>query len=539
MKKIYILSLVPLLCSLSLKAQNINQSVEVTNTYESSFADMPKQNLALSVPDSLYRFDYDFKYTIFDPEYKGSYDFSPYRIDVRPGKMPFDGSKFYLKAGAGYRLYPVLDLMYDAVSKPGAALSLYNFTRGYYGKSALRREEPFDLTSYDFTQNTGLAGRWMFKGNTLDYHAAYQGLYAASGGLQPADPQIFSGSVLHSATVGASIRPEGRDGTFFYYDLDLDYRFNSDMLISAGNTRLQEHCLGVKATVRPVLNRKFRMLIDGEFALDAVGGQTSMLAGITPRFLFNFGALALNVGAMFDYSLTPDGGCLSAAPALEARLRLFHGRLDIFAEATGGQKLNSLHDLKSFNHFFRRDDMFSTVNTRVRYDASVGLRGSAISQFEYGLKAGYRKVDSALMNAFLTTDFGDIQQAYADVFLVWKSERVEFDGNFHWCNTQATNVSLNAFLPSAFSGGFRFTYNHLRRIFASLAVEGASKMKQADHNGPSRGGYVDLSLEGEWRFSRNAGLWVKAGNLTGMAIEKVPGHVVKGPYFTGGITLKF
>ena len=72
MKKIYILSLVPLLCSLSLKAQNINQSVEVTNTYESSFADMPKQNLALSVPDSLYRFDYDFKYTIFDPEYKGS-----------------------------------------------------------------------------------------------------------------------------------------------------------------------------------------------------------------------------------------------------------------------------------------------------------------------------------------------------------------------------------------------------------------------------------------------------------------------------------
>ena len=36
-----------------LSAQNINQSVQVTNEYQAKFADFPKQELSISVPDTL------------------------------------------------------------------------------------------------------------------------------------------------------------------------------------------------------------------------------------------------------------------------------------------------------------------------------------------------------------------------------------------------------------------------------------------------------------------------------------------------------
>ena len=40
-----------------LGAQNINQTVEVTNDYRTRFADFQKQGPSMTVPDSLFRFD--------------------------------------------------------------------------------------------------------------------------------------------------------------------------------------------------------------------------------------------------------------------------------------------------------------------------------------------------------------------------------------------------------------------------------------------------------------------------------------------------
>jgi hypothetical protein len=62
-----------------LAAQNINQSVQVTNDYVTRFADFQKQGPVLQVPDSLYRFDYDFDYSVFEYRLRtGAYEFSPY-----------------------------------------------------------------------------------------------------------------------------------------------------------------------------------------------------------------------------------------------------------------------------------------------------------------------------------------------------------------------------------------------------------------------------------------------------------------------------
>ena len=62
MKKINLAIAMMALCA-PLSAQNINQSVQVTNDYMTRFADFQKQGPALGVPDSLYRFDYSFDYS--------------------------------------------------------------------------------------------------------------------------------------------------------------------------------------------------------------------------------------------------------------------------------------------------------------------------------------------------------------------------------------------------------------------------------------------------------------------------------------------
>ena len=82
-------------------AQGINQSVQVTNDFETEFADFKKMEPALVLPDSLYRFDYSFDYSVFDSPYRGSYEFSPYNVAVVPDVDFAEASRFYLQAGAG------------------------------------------------------------------------------------------------------------------------------------------------------------------------------------------------------------------------------------------------------------------------------------------------------------------------------------------------------------------------------------------------------------------------------------------------------
>ena len=51
--------------------------------------------------------------------------------------------------------------------------------------------------------------------------------------------------------------------------------------------------------------------------------------------------------------------------------------------------------------------------------------------------------------------------------------------------------------------------------------------------------YINQGLEGEYRIDSRWTVWAEAGNLLGMAIERAPGYIEKGPYVTVGLTLKF
>ena len=135
MKKIYLTLAAAgsVLACVSAGAQNLNPTVSVTKAYEGSLMEVHKPAQEMFVPDSLKRFDLDFDYSVFENPYKGSYDFSPYLLEMKPQAAALTGRKFYLKAGAGYRLRPSLDLVWEPLTKGRFRMSVYGSHHSYIG----------------------------------------------------------------------------------------------------------------------------------------------------------------------------------------------------------------------------------------------------------------------------------------------------------------------------------------------------------------------------------------------------------------------
>ena len=100
-------------------AQNLDPTVEVSRAYEGNLVEVHKPVMEMSVPDTVQRFRLDFDYSVFDSPYKGSYEFNPYMTSMRPASSAFNPQTFYLRAGAGYRLYPVADVIWSPSFKKG------------------------------------------------------------------------------------------------------------------------------------------------------------------------------------------------------------------------------------------------------------------------------------------------------------------------------------------------------------------------------------------------------------------------------------
>ncbi|MBR4755742.1 MAG: hypothetical protein IK076_02260 [Bacteroidales bacterium] len=132
MKKILTAAAI-LACTASF-AQNINPTVEVTNTYQGNASEVHKPQTNMAVPDSLLRFDMDFGYEVFEKPYQGAYNFKPYMLAMKPEKDAFRGKSLYLKAGAGYSLHPQLDFVYSPQQAGPFQMIFYATNRSYFGK---------------------------------------------------------------------------------------------------------------------------------------------------------------------------------------------------------------------------------------------------------------------------------------------------------------------------------------------------------------------------------------------------------------------
>ena len=152
-----------------LGAQNINQTVEVTNDYRTRFADFQKQGPGMTVPDSLFRFDYDFDYSVFETPYRGSYEFSPYRIEVTPEARGREGNRLYLRAGAGFTFHPQLEFAARLLDKEDFKIGLVADMHGYAGQYRLRDVAFAKAPCYDLSSGLALNGQYLRPKARLSY----------------------------------------------------------------------------------------------------------------------------------------------------------------------------------------------------------------------------------------------------------------------------------------------------------------------------------------------------------------------------------
>ena len=114
-------------------AQNLDPTVEVNRAYEGKLMEVHKPVLEMEIPDSVMHFDLEFDYSVFESPYKGSYEFNPYLLSMKPGATPDYSRRFFMRAGAGYQLKPVFDLVWSPKMGKGFKMDVYASHRSFVG----------------------------------------------------------------------------------------------------------------------------------------------------------------------------------------------------------------------------------------------------------------------------------------------------------------------------------------------------------------------------------------------------------------------
>ena len=547
MKRINLAIAVMALCA-PLSAQNINQSVQVTNEYESRFSDFQKLGPGLQVPDSLYRFDYAFDYSVFETPYKGSYEFSPYRISVTPEARLYDGSKFFLRLGAGYTIHPQFEMAWQMLQTPDFAIGVFAEAGGYAGRYS-RRGVAESFSGHDLNGRIGLGGQYLRPAVRLSYHFGYEGIFAGEGGAEPYFRSGFS-SVIAAGRIQSRERP----GNQMFYDIDLQYRYSSDGGRSEGQVSASgENNLRVAVSAGPVLASKYRILIDGLFELESLRGddyykvadshgelfggmRMASLGSIKPHVDFLLGPVRLDAGVRVDYSKGTEQGAFSVSPDVTARMALLDADMELVAGVSGGQYIQSHYAVKQLNHFAFMMGSSAKIS-REKLHVRAGLQGHAASRLQYELEAGYVSYQGMPLASLYGVLPVDYNAAYVQGRFSWRGPRLELDADAKYSYLRL-NTLCAAFAPPAFVGELRGRYNWENRTWAGLFVEAQSSRLSLASDGVWIPWFANLGLTFEYRIDARWTFWAEAGNLLGMAIERAPGFIEKGQYGTVGFSLK-
>ena len=578
-----------LLCGAAISAQNLNPTVQVTNAFKGTDLAGEKLTVPMAVPDSLLKFDWDFNYSVFDNPYKGAYEFTPYLIEMRPDPVPYDGHKFYLRAGAGYSLHPELQAMFNPSVGKNFTLSIYDDLTGYWGNyweiQPIRIKQPniyrahqIDTFGGDrFDNRFGAAARYdaakavvSFDGS-LGYLHSSQSDLAAHSALRPSASLDIASRFSSPLSLGVRLSYSGT--------MDNVYGrcYVSGSPVKEIDSRMTEHDLGVQGAVSYGFASYHAFRLGASFgrimsSWESKDGHTSHLTA-SPSYRFSNGRFSAALGVKMSL-IRPDFGpgkrveetetadtykSRKLYPDASLRLELIPEALAVDAKVTGGSYFNTYSSYLESNNFLSAslsEQYMSqlgdvTVNT---FDASLGFSGRVKSKVQFAARAGYGRYYNSPMEGiqrlyqgqpfFMEYDLSNYDLMYADAEGSWHSDAL--DASFHMRLQEAVfSAVTTAFTLPKFVGSAAVTYNWHKRIYAGV---GAEWMTDRIYDGDGEfalvkgftcevPGWVDLSANLEYRFSRKMSFWAKGGNLLGQTIMRNYGVAEKGPYATLGICL--
>lgn len=587
MRKIYLVSAAMLMTAAVSFGQNFNPTVEVTNTYQGNASEVHKPLLGMNVPDSLLRFDLDFDYEVFEKPYQGAYSFKPYMLNMRPAKDAWRGRKLYLKAGAGYTLHPRFEFVFSPEQSGPFQMSVYASHKSYFGNYHEIKPELQDglyrmkksggkFGGYDALTSAGFDGRYNWDRTILSFGIGYYGLAAKDS--------VMSRS-YNAFDFNARVRSNNDSESYFLYDIGLRGRVANDGLdyksfsFPDGVTvdKQNENWVLLDGLVGPVVNNSRSILVGFEAESASYSrfydGNIGRVA-LIPSYRFKSGRWNLNLGVKLEFMFRNDADTLSFGKMGGGKGQIVYpdahisfavgGNVALYADATGGSRLNTYSSQISENHHLNPSFLVAPVyelitplvdNTVEKVNARIGARGSAASSFQFDVNGGVGLYGNALMESGLFTAGGDLVPAlaYSDYNLIYanalvglRTGRVKIDADFRYRGVSfPDNDALNlGFTLPKYSGGVRASYDISSRLYAGINVEAASwrdgkcaSVASEDILDVRVPGYVDLGVNCGYKFNRKWTLWLESGNLLCQTIQRTPFYAEKGPWVTAGISL--
>lgn len=587
MRKIYLVSAAMLMTAAVSFGQNFNPTVEVTNTYQGNASEVHKPLLGMNVPDSLLRFDLDFDYEVFEKPYQGAYSFKPYMLNMRPAKDAWRGRQLYLKAGAGYTLHPQFEFVYSPEQSGPFQMSVYASHKSYFGNYHEIKPELQDglyrmkksggkFGGYDALTSAGFDGRYNWDRTILSFGIGYYGLTAKDS--------VMSRS-YNAFDFNARVRSNNDSESYFLYDIGLRGRVANDGLdyksfsFPDGVTvdKQNENWVLLDGLVGPVVNNSRSILVGFEAESASYSrfydGNIGRVA-LIPSYRFKSGRWNLNLGVKLEFMFRNDADTLSFGKMGGGKGQIVYpdahisfaagGNVALYADATGGSRLNTYSSQISENHHLNPSFLVAPVyelitplvdNTVEKVNARIGVRGSAASSFQFDVNGGVGLYGNALMESGLFTAGGDLVPAlaYSDYNLIYanalvglRTGRVKIYADFRYRGVSfPDNDALNlGFTLPKYSGGVRASYDISSRLYAGINVEAASwrdgkcaSVASEDILDVRVPGYVDLGVNCGYKFNRKLEFWLESGNLLCQAIQRNPFYAEKGPWVTAGVSL--
>ncbi len=566
-------------------AQNLDPTVEVNRAYEGKLMEVHKPVLAMEVPDSVMQFDLEFDYSVFESPYKGSYEFNPYLLSMKPGTTPDGSRRFFMRAGAGYQLKPVFDLVWSPRMGKGFKMDVYathrSFVGNYWNISPVndqvgllelerRPKGSADRTwkGYDLTTKAGFDARHDWKKGVLSFGAGYYGL--AQRDRRMADRNWDRSFNALDAYLGLGNKGEWEQS--FLYDVRLDYRMGGDRTKALVDRAVNEHVLGFEASLGPVFKVNHKVLFDLATKV-AVYGKDRVSSGaevtFTPHYVFERGPFMLDMGirvAMFAHTSQDSTMFRSKGqvvyPNMKFHIALVPDAMRFYVHAGGGTKINTYSSLLERNRHLSLTTPEGAVPlldyTVERVSLAGGFEGRISSRFSYNLKAGYVLYGNEMLETVMMDNserlssgitYGPYQKWFAGADLALDVEGFRLDCSVIYTDSWGSVFDMPGVLrPASFTGEAAVEYNWKRRVFVgadcdfSTARKGSClKYTVSSYLMPVQEavipGYADLGLYAEYVTSRRLSFWLRGGNLLNMTIQRNPLYAEKGLNFTAGICL--
>ena len=587
MKRMLLVSAALVMSAAASFGQNFNPTVEVTNTYQGNPSEVHKPQLEMNVPDSLLRFDLDFDYEVFSKPYQGAYSFKPYMLDMRPEKDAWRGRKLYLKAGAGYSLHPQLDFVFSPEQSGPFQMSVYATHGSYFGRyheiaPALKddgiyrlRKSGSGFSGYDALTTAGFDGLYSWDRTILSFGVGYYGVASKN--------TVMSRS-YNAFDFNARVRSNNPAETSFFYDIAMNGRIANDNLdfktfAFPGNVpveRQNESLFSLDGLVGPVFDSRRSLLVRFEGESASYGkfydGNVGRIA-VTPSYRIKSGRWDLNLGVklemvvrgeasdtLFFHKMNGGRGQI-AYPDIHVGF-LAGEKVSLYADATGGSRLNTYSSMISRNHHLTPSFMASrdadvmnplTDNTVEKVNARLGVKG-CVSAWQFDVNGGVGVCGNYLMESGLfvesglvpTLTYSDANVVYVNALVGWKAERFSVDADLRYRNLafQDKNADNLGFGLPSYSGFLKVSYNINSRLYAGITVDAASWREGKCASSLSEDivkvrvpGYVDLGLNCGYRFNRKLGFWLESGNLLCQTVQRNPLYAEKGLWAIVGVSL--